>query len=83
MDYKFDFTLYSAKRSLYTFFPLGSPISPVAPPIKNIGLNFTILCNRAIIIIDTRLPRCKESDVGSYPQYTLKILSLSNFDCYF
>lgn len=65
IDYRLALTLYSASRSRYYFLPLGSPINPVAPPNKKIGLKPTSLCSLAIIIMDTKLPKCKESAVGS------------------
>lgn len=33
--------------------------------------------------MDTRFPRCKDSAVGSYPQYTLNFLSYPILDFYF
>lgn len=64
----FLFNFYYYNKFLYLDFPLGSPISPVAPPTKNIG---SILCklNLAKLIIVIKFPKCNESLLGSYPQY--------------
>lgn len=59
-------SIYSSYRSL--FLPLGSPISPVAPPTKNIGRS-PAMFSLASMMIDTRFPKCNEEEVGSYPQY--------------
>ena len=44
----------------------GSPIIPVAPPTKAIGL-CPANCKCFNIITDTKCPTCKESAVGSIP----------------
>ena len=50
--------------------PLGSPIIPVAPPNKIIGLifPFEILSNEIKVI---KFPICKLAAVGSKPVYAL------------
>ena len=56
-------------KSRSLFLPDGSPINPVAPPIKPIGFspNYPNLAN---INRDNKFPKCKDSAVGSKPQYT-------------
>ena len=63
-------TSSSEKTSLSLSFPLGSPIIPVAPPSRNIGLcpAFSI---RTKLRSGMRFPICKLSAVGSKPQYML------------
>src|SRR5690606_5797979 len=60
------FKASSVKRFLSSDFPEGSPIIPVAPPTSAIGLcpKFFRCTNK---MIGTKLPICKESEVGSNP----------------
>ena len=46
--------------------PLGSPISPVAPPTRPIG-RCPARWNRRMVSISTRLPMCMPGAVGSNP----------------
>ena len=57
-------------RSYY--FPDGSPICPVAPPIRNIGLK-PIVDKRIKFIIGKKFPKWRLSDVGSKPIFKKNI----------
>ena len=49
-------------------FPDGSPINPVAPPKRKIGLIPKRL-SLIIVMIEIKFPKCRESAVGSNPTY--------------
>jgi len=51
-----------------SFFPLGSPISPVAPPTSAIGV-WPANWKRRSTRRTTRFPTCKLGAVGSNPMY--------------
>ena len=60
----------AVRRFLSLLFPDGSPTMAVAPPIRATGV-CPACCRCAKIIIGTKLPTCRESEVGSKPIYTL------------
>lgn len=66
------FVRTSSRESILLSFvlPDGSPINPVAPPTRRIGLMPKRL-NRTIVRIEIKFPRCNESAVGSNPAYAL------------
>ena len=69
-------TLSSTSTSLIllrsVFLPLGSPMSPVAPPTSpTTSFPLILKCNNTIN--GNKLPKCSDDAVGSAPQYNLNL----------
>lgn len=62
-----DSTIFYYKRERYLIFPLGSPMSPVAPPTKKSGFR-PIKLNLLIIIMETRLPKYRATHLNEESQ---------------